>query len=166
MDKSKMMMIIIIALLVLLLGTVVGVGVYLINVSGRNGVDFPDDRPIVVVTPANMRTVSLGEIITNLYPGPNDRSDNVRVEVIVGLDESNPERKVELEDFYTVFNRQLSTARAIAIDVLVSRTYDEVRTSESRRETAGIIKDELKKAFESNLIVDVSFSDIIVMRGG
>ncbi|MCL2456554.1 MAG: flagellar basal body-associated FliL family protein [Defluviitaleaceae bacterium] len=173
MDKSKMMMFIIIALLVILLGTVVGVGVYLINIAERDGVETYSSSREVIITPANMRTISLGEIITNLYPGPNDRSDNVRVEIIVGLDESSPEKKVQLEEFDAVFNRQLNVARAIAIEVFVSRTYDEVRTLEGRRETAEIIKNELQKAFNNpddpkstNFIVDVAFSDIIVMRGG
>jgi flagellar basal body-associated protein FliL len=166
MDKSKMMMIIIIALLVLLLGTVVGVGVYLINITPpERNPELVQPRVEGVTTPANMRIVSLDDMIANLYPGPNGRQDTVSVEIIVGIDESEYVDKAELEEFYDIFTRRIPLARSVALNVFVSRTFEELNTLEGRRETAEIIKNELRQAFDSPLIVGVSFSNIVVLRG-
>ncbi|MCL1884791.1 MAG: flagellar basal body-associated FliL family protein [Defluviitaleaceae bacterium] len=167
MDKSKMMMIIIIALLVLLLGTVVGVGVYLINISDSNG-SWDEPQQIAtdrVLTPGDMRFVSLDQMVANLTLGPGGRSDNIVVTVEVGLNASETVDEDELEEFYTIFYNRIAIARSVAFDVFLSRTYDEVRTNEGRDETAEILKYALQEAFGSNLIVGVFFSEWNAVRG-
>jgi len=165
MDKSKMMMAVIIALLLLLLGTVVGVGLYLVRVSGgdSNWTEPQDPAVIPVVRPGDLRTVSLGSLTANLALGPNNRSDNLVLEVNVGLNATVPTS--ELEDFYDIFNRGIPIARSEVLDVLVHRTYDQVRTGEGRAETAEIIKYRLQEAFDSNLIVTISFPQWNAVRG-
>ncbi|MCL2386696.1 MAG: flagellar basal body-associated FliL family protein [Defluviitaleaceae bacterium] len=166
MDKSKMMLVIIIALLVLLLGTVVGVGLVLFRMADGGSENFREPRPPGVEAaprPGDIRTVSLGQMTANLALGPGGRSDNVIVEIDVGLNAlADPS---ELEDFYAVFTRQTALARAVALDVFVSRTYEETRSLEGRRETQEIMKRELQDAFDSNLIVTVTFSHFNAVRG-
>lgn len=166
MDKSKVMMGIIILLLVLLLGTVVAVSFLMINRFTRAARAF--DGPAVVetatvLTPADMRLVPLDQQRANLALGPGGRNDNIVLEVVVGLNATVNES--ELEEFYTDFNRGISAARSIVFDILVERTFDEVRTLEGRAETAEIIKYELQNAFGSNLIVAVFFDEWNVVRG-
>ena len=168
MDKSKMMMIIIIALLVLLLGTVVGVGVYLINLSSTDNSEWVEQQQPVTVgdlRPSDLRLVSLDSVTANLAPGPGGRSDNIVVEVYVGLNASTSIDEAELDEFYAIFNRGLPIARSIVFDVFVTREYDEIRTLEGRAETAEIIRNELQEAFGSNLIVSIFFSNWNVVRG-
>ncbi|MCL2223882.1 MAG: flagellar basal body-associated FliL family protein [Defluviitaleaceae bacterium] len=169
MDKSKMMMAIIIALLVLLLGTVVGVGFYLISVSGGDTANFGEPQGPVVqgpVMPEHMRTVSLGSMTANLALGPNNRSDNLVLEVEVGINAHESVDASELEQFYGVFNRSIPIARSEVLNVLVTRTYDEIRTYEGRQETAEIMKYRLQEAFGSNLIISVHFPEWHAVRGG
>jgi flagellar basal body-associated protein FliL len=166
MDKSKMMMIVIIALLVLLLGTVVGVGVYLISLADDDVTRFetPADPNVTQITmPGDMTMISLDSVIANLALGPNNRSDNVVTNVYVGIDRTRDEE--EYEEFYEIFMRSLSIARAEVLNVLVSRTYDEVRTLEGRLETGETIKLRLQEVFGSNLIVYVTFSEWHAVRG-
>jgi flagellar basal body-associated protein FliL len=168
MDKSKMMMIIIIALLVLLLGTVVGVGVYLINIADSDTAWDDPQQPVAtdrVLTPGDMRFVSLDSMVANLALGQGGRSDNIVVTVEVGLNASDAVDEEELEDFYGAFYNRIPVARSVAFDVFLSRTYDEVRTNEGRDETAEILKYALQEAFGTNLIVGVFFSEWNAVRG-
>jgi flagellar basal body-associated protein FliL len=167
MDKSKMMMIIIIALLVLLLGTVVGVGVYLINLADSDSAWHEEQGPATtsVLTPAEMRLIPLESMNANLALGPGGRSDNLVVEVVVGLNASDSIDVAELDRFEADFNRSIAAARSKALEILVSRTYDEVRTLEGRAETAELILYALQEEFGSNLIVRVFFNEWTAVRG-
>jgi flagellar basal body-associated protein FliL len=167
MDKSKMMMGIIIALLVLLVGTVLAVTLILMR-QMRQNVDYAEHQPpatTTVLTPAELRTVSLDLMTANLLPGPNNRSDNLLVEVVVGLNASDPSIAAELEEFYTILNRGIPIARSVTLDVFVERAYEEVITLEGRQEAAEIIKTRLQEAFGSNLIVDIRFPQWNAVRG-
>jgi len=166
MDKSKMMMVIIILLLVLLLGTVVAVSFLLVNNFvgiDSNHAEVQATRTETVLTPGDMRLIPLGQQTANLALGPGGRNDNIVVSVEVGLDATGSES--DLEDFYATFNRSIPAARSIVFDILVERTFDEVRTLEGRAETGELIKYALQEAFGSNLIVDVFFDEWNVVRG-
>ncbi|MCL2577867.1 MAG: hypothetical protein FWE27_07445 [Defluviitaleaceae bacterium] len=169
MDKSKMMMIIIIALLVLLIGTVIGVGLYLVSVSAdtRNFAEIEPEDTWMNIRPADLRTVSLGSMTANLAPNQNNRADDsIIVEVEVGLNASSGVDTRELDEFYGVFNRNIAIARAEVLNVFVTRTYDEMITLEGRLETAEIVKNRLQEEFQSNLIVTVSFPEWFVTSRG
>ena len=167
MDKSKMMMIIIIALLVLLLGTVVGVGVWLINSAPAEGDWGPSEAVTTepVLTPSELRLISLDSMTVNLAEGPNQRSDNLIVEVVIGLNESSTVDSRELEEIYDTINNSIHVARSVVISVFLDRTYDEVRTLEGKEESAEILRRRLQREFDSNLIVDVRFSQWSAHRG-
>jgi len=152
--------------LVLLLGTVIGVGVYLISLSNDDAAHFNEPQRVEVthdLTPSDMVFISLGEMTANLALGPNNRSDNAWLEVSVGLNATIEE--AELEEFYGVVTRGIPVARAEVFNVFVTRTYEELRTLEGRQATEEIIKYRLQEVFASNLIVDVSFSNFNAVRG-
>ena len=167
MDKSKMMMAIIIALLVLLLGTVVGVGLYLVSVSAGDTALLAQQQDPVVrgsLMPEELHTVSLGRMTANLAPNPSGgRGDNLVVEVEVALNATVDAS--EFDEFYGVFNRSIPIARAEVLNVFVTRTFDEITTLEGREETAEIIKNRLQEAFGSNLIVAVMFPEWLAVKG-
>jgi len=168
MDKSKMMMVVIIALLILLLGTVVGVGVYLINLSDSNGGVNEPQAPAVhgVPVPADLRLVELGQMTANLALGPGGRSDNVVVNVTIGLNASDSIDEDELEEFYNfISTRGIIIARDVALRTLLSRTYDQVRSVEGQMEAQEAMMYALQDAFGSNLIVQVFFSEWNAVRG-
>jgi len=162
MDKSKMMMVVIIVLLVLLLGTVIGVGVYLINLSDDSGGFHEPAGPAIqhVPTPADLRLVELGQMITTLALGPGGRSDSVITNVTIGLNASDSVDEDELEELYGFLStRGIIIARDVAITTFLSRTYDQVRTLEGRLEAQEAMMYAFQDAFSSNLIVQVFFSE-------
>jgi flagellar basal body-associated protein FliL len=150
----------------MLLLTVVGVGVYLINLADTEITVWEDPQGVATETqlrPSDLELVSLDQITANLAPGPNGRSDNIVVEVYVGLNATGDE--AQLTEFLSSFNRGLPIARSIVFDVFVTREYDAITTLEGRAETAELIRNELQEAFGSNLIVSVFFSNWNVVRG-
>jgi flagellar basal body-associated protein FliL len=167
MDKSKMMMIIIIALLVLLLGTVVGVGVYLISMNDGGGVETFQNHESPgthgVIRPTDIVLVPVERITTVLAQGPGGRSDSVVADAHIGLNGTIP--TAELDEFEAIVNRQLAMARNEIIRVFGSLTYDEVRTPEGKDAAAEIMKNRLQEMFDSNIIVNVSFSHWHPVRG-
>ncbi|MCL2216340.1 MAG: flagellar basal body-associated FliL family protein [Defluviitaleaceae bacterium] len=167
MDKSKLMMIIIIALLVLLLGTVVGVTFYLINLVGDESPDFQqaEDRTL----PPNLSLMDLVEIplgerfSTNLAIGEHGTSDTVLASIVLGI--NNTGEQGEIDDFVDDVNDRIRMARGIVLDVLGERTYEQVRTPEGRNAAAEEIKLRLQAAFSTNLIILVEFPEWFVQRG-
>ena len=168
MDKSKLMMIIIIALLVLLLGTVVGVTFYLINLVGD---DSPEDFHYVIEAPPppnlsllDLIEVPLGDRITvNLAIGASGTSDLVSAEVVLGIDNTGDEG--EAQEFADEVNERMRLARGIVIDVFNGLTYDEIRTPEGRAMAQEEVKLRLQQSFNSNLIIVVEFSDWWLSQG-
>ena len=166
MDKSKLMMTIIIVLLVLLLGTVVGVTFYLINLVGDQR---PDDSRTVIehdLPPGllgDLIEVSLERKLTNLAVGPGGTSDVVALEVVLGI--NNTVDAEEVEEFLTSLNDRRRFASSIVIDVVGDFTYEEVRTPEGRNAVGEEIKHRLQAAFGTNLIINVNFPEWLVQRG-
>ena len=166
MDKSRMMMIVIIALLVLLLGVVVGVGVWLIRLPDSDSTNWDMPQPPFIehrLTPSDLEIFTLEPMTTNLALGPTGSSDHVLATILVGINthESvlNTMSESELEEFIADFERKLPIVRSIAIDVFGASLYEDVRDNEGRAAAAERIRLNLVDAFNSNLIVHVSFSD-------
>jgi len=170
MDKSKLMMVIIIVLLVLLLGTVVGVTFYLINLVGDSGTTIEarelDDRDDRVGRPFSLMDIDevpMDQMMVNLAIGPRGTSDFVMVEVVIGVD--NRGDASELAAFKTNLNNRLRLASGIVNTVFGELTYEEVRTTEGQSATEEEIMRRLQTAFETNLILQVSFSEFFAQRG-
>jgi flagellar basal body-associated protein FliL len=119
--------------------------------------------PVVAddILPWNLRSVSLGSFTANLALGTSDRSDSLVLEVVVGLNADAD----YIEEIYERINDSIHVARSEILDVLLSRTYYQVRTLEGRAETAEIIKNHLQNLFHSNAIVTVVFPEWYAVRG-
>jgi flagellar basal body-associated protein FliL len=168
MDKSKLMMIIIIALLVLLLGTVVGVTFYLINLVGDDG-NFNPHAIEEVASPVNLTLRDLDEVplgtrmSVNLAIGERGTSDTAAFEIVLGINGTGD--RSEVDALIADINARQGMARGIVIGVFGDLTYDEVRTPEGRSAAAEEAMTRLQTAFASPLIVLVEFSEWFAMRG-
>ena len=162
MEKSKFMMIIILVLLVVLLGTVVTVSMYVLNLV-KSQAEMTDaggarkDTPTKNLSMEEIITVSLGDpITTNLSKGSDGLAHYAKIGVLVAYDNTV---KKESDAFGEVFNQQLDYARAIALACIYSVTFDDIATTDGKAELANTIKEKLQNAFDSNLIVDVIFKE-------
>jgi flagellar basal body-associated protein FliL len=162
MDKSKQMMIIIIALLVLLLGTVVGVAVYVVSIvnSPSIGADavVPDRESI---TRDEVTSVPLGSepIVTNIPSTTGTRSRFIRVNGWVGYD--NTQAKLS-DEFGELLNDNIHFARSIMLACVKASTYEELNTPDGLMNLESKILTRLQQEFESSLIVEVRIDDFVL----
>lgn len=164
MEKSKFMMIVIIVLLVVLLGTVVGVSFYVLNVvknqpeaSSDGTVTGAQDRITKSLYIEEITTVSLGSAITtNLADSPNGEGHIAKVAVSVGYD--NTQEKVS-EDFAVTFGANTVVARAVALACIHKYTYEDLNTDDGPSMLADDIKKKLQEEFNTTLIVSVVFDE-------
>jgi len=159
MGKDKLMMIIIIALLVIILGTVAGVSVYLINLMNKqaNGEATGDETiaAVIALKPDEMTPVVLGdEILTNLAKGPENKQRILKAQVVLRYD--NTQGKAST-DFATLLEINVDVARSIALACMRSQTGEVLETPEGQDDLAVLIKTRLQEEFHTTLIVDVMF---------
>ena len=167
MDKSKLMLFIIIGLLVALIGTVVGVTIFLFGMLGNENPDeFHVTPPPVLESPLrvmDLEEVPLGEVMTtNLAAGPDGRAGGVRVAVV-----ANVNGTIDADELYTfiaAFNARMGTARGVVIEVFSGLTFDDVRTTEGMNAAQEEIRIRLQETFDTSLIVDVNFSEWTVQN--
>ena len=167
MDKSRIMLFVIIGLLVILIGTVVGVTIFLMGMMRNDNFEnlHEPQPPLLEVSLGvmDLEEVPLGEtIITNLLAGPDGRAGGVRVGVVASINSTIDEN--ELEAFVTAFNARMGAARNVVVDVFNGLTFDEVRTPEWRRAAQEEIRIRLQETFETTLIVQVQFSEWTVQN--
>jgi len=172
MDKSKLMMVIIIVLLVLLLGTVGGVTWYLVNLvndgiegsaSAQPQDDDREERHGSTFSLMDIDEVPVDQMMVNLAIGPRGTSDFVMVETVIGVD--NRGNAGELATFKENLNSRLRLVSGIINTVFGELTYEEIRTPEGQSATAEEITRRLQTAFESPLILQVTFSEFFAQRG-
>jgi flagellar basal body-associated protein FliL len=162
MDKSKIMLFIIIGLLVALIGTVVGVAVFLMGMlNEENPEDFlAPQQPLVSNTLAMMdlEEISLGDqILTNLATDENGRSGIVRTGVVVLINATADDGSYE--QFVTDFTARMGAARSVVIGVFGDLTHEELTTVEGRNAASELIRRRLQETFATSLIIQVRFSD-------
>lgn len=167
MDKSKVMLFVIIGLLVVLIGTVVGVTIFLIGMVGNGDQEgFTQPTPPLLEVQMGvmeLEEIPLGEVMTtNLASGPDGRAGQVRAGVVVNVDGRGDE--AEFNNFVLAFNARMGTARAVVIDVFSTTTFDDIRTLEGRGAAAEEIRLRLAETFETNLISQVHFSEWFVQN--
>jgi len=167
MDKSKVMLFIIIGLLVALIGTVIGVTIFLTGMVGdTDPEDFHEHTQLPVVAHMGImetEVVSLGaDILTNLAIDTDGRQGIVRTSIVVGIAHGDDE--AEFNAFLAGFNSRTEIARNVAIDVFGGLTFNEVNSPEGRRAAEEEIRIRLQGTFESNLIVNVSTSNWFVQN--
>lgn len=165
MEKSKVMMIIIIVLLVALLGTVVGVAFYIMNMV-RNTQTTPNEYTATTdhitkhLKPEEITKVSLGDsILTNLAKGEDGKSYIARIKVLVGYDNTV---KKESDAFAEVLTNNMEFMRSIALSCLRNSTYEDLTSDGGESALADRIKTMLQSEFDTTLIVNVYFDDWLI----
>ena len=156
MDKNKGMFAVIIALLLIVLGSVGGIGYYLISspgglgggeggilVSASNRVGLDDLVEIVIPDP----------IVTNLATTEDGRTGNMaRVSLSIGIDNTDERRS---RDIIRTVSDNENIVKDLVISVITQKTINDLNQANSRE----ILRDEILKVlqeeFNTNLIVRV-----------
>ncbi|MCL2707482.1 MAG: flagellar basal body-associated FliL family protein [Defluviitaleaceae bacterium] len=166
MEKNKFMLVIILAVLVLMLGTIIGVSLYVLNIMQNQALEAEDTgnrnpQAIRKLAVEEKTPIELGEPLqTNLKTDDDGKSRYIQMLVTVEVD--NTQGK-ESEAVITLINRYLYVARSITFNLVRNRTYADVQDNPDgvsllEREILEALRDE----FESNLIVGVVISDYIM----
>jgi flagellar basal body-associated protein FliL len=161
MEKGKLMMVIIIVLLVVLLGTVLAVSFYVMNLVSKqaeaSGLNPQSEYAGKVLTQDEITKVTLGDAITtNLAKGPDNKDHVAKLRVVIGYDNTVKEESAAFE---ATINANLEYARAVALACIYSSTFEELSNPDGMANLANKIKEQLQDAFKTNLIVDVYFSE-------
>jgi len=164
MEKSSLMMIVIIVLLVALLGTVVGVTFYAFsmmqNMESATQETAGFDRTPRQLTPDEIGRVPIGDsILTNLATDSGGSGRVARIQVVVGYDNT---QQGESDAIYTRINEQMDFIRMEALASIRNRTYQELSARDGMDSLAAEILETLQNEFQTNLIVDVRFSEWIL----
>lgn len=100
-------------------------------------------------------------IITNLLKGPDKKEHIIKFNVSLGINTSKKVKK-EATKLLTTLETQKLVIEDIIIGVCLSKTYEELSDNNART----ILKDEIlakvQQAFNTNLIVDVYLSDLLI----
>ena len=161
MEKGKLMMVVIIALLVLLLGTVLAVSFYILNMvnqaASAEAQGTQSESVSKELTQDDLTKVPLGAAITtNLAKGADGKSHMAKIGVVVSF---NNTVEVESEAFAATLNNSLDYARSIALACIYSSTIEELSDPDGIANLANIIKEKLIDAFGTTLITDVFFNE-------
>ncbi len=161
MDKNKIMLIIIIVLLVLLLGAIGFISVKAVslmnNEEGSSGytVTNPD-----VLKPEEFLYVNLDSpISTNLRTGADGQEHVIRVSIMFGLDNRDVKDE-EYIKFLNTFNSSMLMVRSICLDIVASKTYEEVIAPDAKEVLSEEILVALQDTFQTNYINSVFITDI------
>ncbi len=158
MEKNKVMMIVIIILLVVLLATIVGVSFVAFRVFTENKDSVATTQQVTPqLTPDQIDTLPLSSAMsTNLAAGSDGTSHIIKLSIAVGV--NNTDKKLSPE-FATLVQTKEAIIRDIALDVVKSKTYEEL----SRPDGRDILREEilvrLQNEFKNNLLVAVYISD-------
>jgi flagellar basal body-associated protein FliL len=159
MEKGRLMMIIIIVLLVVLLGTVVAVSIYVLNLINTNNQALADGTAAITEQKTldinDMAEVFIGEITTNLQPGADGKEHSVMIEVNLRYDKTDEETATA---FGELLAANMNVARWISLSCISDRTKEDIDDIDRLAMLGDEIKDKLQVEFKSQLIQDVYFS--------
>ncbi len=158
MEKNKVMLIVIIVLLVLLLGTIVGVTFYAVNVFNSPAEEEAVEQ-VEAIQQEDLRLITIADpIYTNLLVGEDNEEHVARISISIGVN--------GIEDDSETFIAMLTEKEVIIKDVvngiLRNKTYEELKKVEGKEILKDEILDKLRKEFDSNLIVTVYMHDIFL----
>jgi len=165
MGKNNVMMVIIIVLLVVLLATVGGVTFYIMQLIQNTSITGGEDNNVPAgyrrpLKPDEITKVSLGDSITTIMIGEDDNSHTIRISVMIGYD--NTDKKASPE-FEKTFKENLEFAKSIALTCIRNFTYEELMERGGDSRLADTIKTKLQDEFYTTLIVDVYFSEWLIL---
>ncbi len=161
MDKNKIMLIIIIVLLVLLLGAIGFVAYKAITItSGNEEVEETKTGEIVTLKPEEFLYINLDSpISTNLRTGADGQEHVIRVSITFGIDNRDPKNE-EYVEFLNTFNSSMLLVRSICLDILTSKTFEEVTAPDAKTVLADEMLYALQDTFKSNYINSVFITDM------
>jgi len=166
MEKSNLMMIVIIVLLVALLGTVVGVTFYAFNMVQRmeaaaHQAELGWEREARVMHPDEINRIEVGDaIVTNLVSETGGTRGTARIQVVVGYDNTMERESVEISE---MLNEHIAYVRTVSLEAIQNSTYNELTARGAMAALAEEILYRLQNDFRSNMIVEVSFIEWIIM---
>ncbi len=159
------MMIIIIVLLVVLLGTVVAVSVYVLNIinaestaveNGTAGVTRVRELSVKEKT----TVVISSKLSTNLSRGTDGDSHIAQLAVSLQYDNTTDDSV----EFGELVNANIPLAKSVAIECITSFTYEELELDpDGRAILADKIKLSLQEEFNTTLIVNVIFDEWLIL---
>ena len=165
MEKSKFMMIVIIALLVLMMGTIVTVSLYVLNLVQNqiSEVDAEANRnpqAIRRLTVEELSEVAIGDKIqTNLLSGPDGKDRYAVFNLTVSFDNT---QKRDSEAIGELLGRNVERIRSVALACARNKTYEDLIAADGHLVLANDIREQLQLVFESTLIYDVVVFELLV----
>lgn len=162
MGKNKVGIMLIIALLMVLLLTIT-IGFFFIFKNLKT--DATDTANIVETQSIDVNDIYLFEltdpIYTNLMLGEDNKEHVIKLSLNLGLDYSGKKTK-ESDALATTLSGKMPIIKDCIIEILRSKTYEELR----RVDTQAVLKEEillkLKEEFNTELIIKVYINDLIL----
>lgn len=155
MEKNKLMMIVIIVLLVVLLGTIVGISFYVLNVMQNPEETEITPPPVKEVQWEDLTTFSVGEITRNLLP-EDDKNHILKATYSFEINTTDDTEGL----FMATLNNKIDMVRSIINSVVGNITYTEVRSVNGMDRLKEQILEKVRETFQTNLIWDMNISSI------
>lgn len=160
MEKNKSMMVVIILLLVVLLGTIVGLALYVIGRVNTGGEELAEATipPVVTVPVEKIEVLNLGLISTNLMTGTDGKRHLIKTNVSVGVNLSD---ETTGREFFTLFSSKTEIIRDIFNAVLWNSTLEDINAENGITSIKEEILTLLREKFQTSLIYEIYLDDII-----
>ena len=166
--NNKKMMFLIIGLLVVLIGVVIAVAIYVVNVIGQEQ-DPLLSTPVVDVAPAapsveDIHFIPIGAfpINTNLLTGADGRNMAITLNFNIGVDIGHPDGP----ELVAVMMGAEPVMRNIALSVVRDMTASEVNSRDGSTMLSNEIQRRIQEEFQTNLITGIYIMDIFTAPSG
>ena len=158
MDKNKIMMISILGLLIVLIVGVALIGVLILRMpSSDSNNQVNTAQEIDQLSQDEIQTISLSSpITTNLLTDTDGVSHDIKVGLSIGVDMTDGKNSEEL---ILLLSTKEAVIRDIVISILRNTTYKEANRPDGQDVLEEEIKLALQKEFQTDLIVEVNFSE-------
>lgn len=162
MEKNRIMFIIIIVLLVVLLFTIAGVSFYAIRMFSPAS---QDDRPVTAeevprLTASQITTLDLSAPLSTNLLTSDDGADHV-IKISLGIGLNNTDEK-EFTAIQTLLTENETVSKDLILGILRNKTYEELKKHDGQETLKEEIRTALQDYYQSNVIVQISVSEIIM----
>jgi flagellar basal body-associated protein FliL len=158
-EKNKLMMISILALLVILLGTIIGVSLYVFKMIHADNAhaSAPTENEARLTLDQIQKVPLSAPISTNLMQDADGSNHYVKLDLAVGVNSTIKDESPEMVE--SLANNQMVT-RDIILSILRHTTFDDLSKPEGQELLKSDIKTKLQEEYNSNLIVQIYISDL------
>lgn len=162
MEKNRLMFIIIIVLLVVLLITIAGVSFYAIRMF--NPAEEENRRVNAEEVPRlaaeQITTLNLsGALSTNLLTSDDGTDHVIKISMGIGLNNTDEEEFTRIQALLT---ENETVSKDLILGIIRNKTYEELKKPDGQAALKEEIRTALQDYYQSNLIVQVSVSEIIL----